>query len=167
MIRRALVLTLAIVALVTAPAAAQDDYAGPTVAGSETSNGDIVVSGGGCPASGAVDYSVTKDGAAYTSGSTTADTNGDYSFTVETDGNGEYRVSVTCGGETTVLNETVTRAGGTAGSGPSTGAVTSAGALPTTGSDSSVPMTQIGVVSIMVGAVAVYAARRRRSSAFS
>ena len=112
MIRRALILALGTVALLAAPAAAQQTYSGLSGSTQVESNGSIHVTGDGCAPNSAITWSATKDGAAFSNGTSSADANGAYDFTVATDGPGQYQVTVTCGDQTAVLDATVTRTPG-------------------------------------------------------
>lgn len=166
MIRRALLLSLAVVALVAAPVAGQEeapDYDGPSGESEVQGDESIRVTGEGCPPNATITYTVTRDGAAFSEGTASADANGDFDFVVETDGPGEYRVTVECGDQTFMVTATV--AGETAERPGDDRRVT--GPLPETGSDSSIPLTQAGVALLMIGGVAVYAAKRRRARNFT
>lgn len=156
MFRRALLLSLAAIALIAAPAAAQyDGVAGSTEV---LDDGSIRVTGEGCEPDATISYDVTKDGAAFSSGTAQADAEGDFAFTVATDGAGDYQVTSTCGDQTFVLGATVAAAGTGGTGGTTTGGTTGAGTgtLPQTGSDSSIPFAQAGIALVMIGGVAVY-----------
>lgn len=168
MIRRALLLSLAVVALVAGPAAAQD-YDGTTASATVEPDGDIVVNASGFNPNATVTYTVDLDGTRVLDGSVQSDAAGDVNFTVEYQGDGTYTIRMTDGENTQVLNVTVDRAAGapgTAGQG-TTGTASQAGALPATGSDSSLPLAQTGIALMMIGGVAIYAAKRRRAKAFA
>lgn len=159
MIKRVLILSLALVAFLAAPAAAQYPDAGGTAVAGESS---IRVTGEGCPPNGEISYSYT--GPESGSGTATADASGDYDFTIEDLQSGDYTVTVECGGETFVLNATVGAAGGTT---TTTAAAAGAGALPRTGDDTTGTLAQFGAAAVALGAVAVYGAKRRKAKAFA
>lgn len=162
MIKRVLVLALALVAFVAAPAAAQSyPNAGGTAVAGESS---IRVTGEGCPPNGEIAYSYS--GPESGSGTATADASGDYDFTIDDLDEGDYTVSVECGGETFVLNANVGAAAG-GGTTTTTAAQSGAGALPRTGGDSSIGLAQLGFAALAMGAVAVYGAQRRKAKAFA
>lgn len=160
MIRRALMLGLALVALLAAPAAAQaDDYDGTTA--TATVQGDsIVVTGEGFIPGSAVRFSVEYGGSVVDSGTVTADAQGNVTVTTEVRGDGVYRITMTDGTNTAVATVTV----GATGTG--TGTAGSGGALPRTGDDTSVGLAQIGFAAVALGAVAVYGAKKRKAKAF-
>ena len=160
--------------LLAAPAGAQTDgsdsdgdtYVAGDVVARPTEDGRITVTGENCPPGEAVTYEVvsasgSNQGTTVTSGSTTADADGSFTFTTEQVPNGRYEVRVTCGGDTTVLSVNVNR-------GQATAPGRQAGALPQTGTDSSVPLARLGVILVASGGVALYAAKKRngRRAAF-
>jgi len=163
MIKRVLILSLALVALLAAPAAAQTGYPAPagTAVGGDSS---IRVTGEGCPANAAITYSYT--GPESGTGSATATASGTYDFTIANLDPGNYQVTVNCGGEAFVLSATVGAAGGgtTPPAATGTGSTgTGAGALPRTGTDTSTTLAQVGFGALAIGAVAVYGAKRRKA----
>ena len=172
MIRRALFIAIATVALVAVPAAAQE-YDGTSATAGATADGDIAVSAEGFNPNATVNYQVDFEPFGdenalgvvggyegeialglpvalpleiVEEGTTQADAAGNVAFEVEGRGEGRYEITMTDGENTAVAS-----------------AVVGDAALPNTGSDSSIPFAQIGVVLLMLGAVAVYAAKRRRT----
>lgn len=187
MIRRALLLTLVIMALVAAPAVAQ--YDGTSAEATVTEDGIVVTAEGFEPNATVnyeVDYEPFIDENAFgivggyegeiafamnvaapmeivERGSTTADANGNVQFVVANRGEGRYRITMTDGVNTAVASITV-GSPGDAGAGTTTGG---SGALPRTGGDSSIGLAQIGFAALALGAVAVYGAKRRKANTFA
>lgn len=165
MIRRALLFALTLITLIAAPVSAQE-YDGTTAEGSVRPNGDIVVAAGGFKPNATIRYTVDRDGLRISSGSAESDANGDVTFIVEYQGDGDYVITLTDGENTQVLGVTVNRAEDRRETGPDGGgapAPPGGDSLPSTGSDTSVPFTQLGVALLMAGAVAVYVGKRRRA----
>lgn len=162
MIRRTLVLALALVALMAAPAAGQS-YSG-TTATATTDGETITVVGEGFNPNSVVSYSVEYDGSIVETGETTADAQGDVQFTVAVRGDGVYNISMTDGVNTAVVSVTV---GTAAAPAPAPAAAAPAGALPRTGDDTSSSLAQIGFAAVALGAVAVYGAKRRKANTFA
>jgi LPXTG-motif cell wall-anchored protein len=162
MIKRVLILSLALVAFLAAPAGAQYPDAGGTAVAGESS---IRVTGEGCPPNGEIAYSYS--GPESGSGTATADASGDYDFTIDDLDEGDYTVTVECGGETFVLNATVGAAAGGGTTTPTTAAAAGTGALPRTGDDTTSTLAQFGAAAVALGAVAVYGAKRRKAKAFA
>lgn len=171
MIRRTLLLALALVALVAAPVAAQE-YDGTNATAGVSADGEtIIVNGEGFIPNSTVTFEVEFDGAIVERGTTQADAEGDVSFEVEVRGDGVHRITLTDGVNTAVVSITIGDAGrgGTTGGGAPFAGDTPAktGGLPTTGSSGSIGLTQIGIMGLVIGGVAVYAAKRRQARAFS
>lgn len=99
-----------------------------------------------------------------------ADSNGEFDFVVENQGAGEYTVVATDGENTATTSFTVTEAmlaGDTDGDTAAPATPTQSDEIAFTGSNSSLPMAQIGVVLVVLGALAVYVAKRRRGQLFT
>lgn len=191
MVRRAVLLSLALVLMVFAPAAVAQEYDGATATATVTEDAIIVTAEGFEPNATVnyeVDYEPFGDENALgivggyegeiaiamnvaapmeivERGSTTADADGDVQFAVANRGEGTYRISMTDGVNTAVVAVTV-GSPGDAGAGTGTGTA-GGGALPTTGADDSVGLAQVGIAALALGAVAVYAGKRRRASAWA
>lgn len=100
-------------------------------------------------------------------GSATADVNGvaTLTFTVPDLAPGDHTVTASgtgTDGAPLTVSATLTIVGESAGAGGAGG-----GPLPATGNDSSVPLARIGAVLLAGGALAVLAARKRRSTAIA
>lgn len=94
-------------------------------------------------------------------GTTMSDGGGAVEFAVDNRGDGYYEITITDGTNTEVVGVTV-------GDGTSPAATpTETDNLALTGSDSSIGLAQGAVVLVVLGAVAVYIAKRRRSTVFS
>lgn len=187
MIRRAALLIAAFTIAMAAPAGA-GEYDGTS--GSATVSGDtIIVTGEGFEPNAEVEYSVdytpSGDESAAASleasgvmfarspavpaeivetGTTTANASGEVQFAIENRGPGTYEITMTDGTNTAVATVTVT--------GDSTGEAapaepTQTDDLALTGSDDAIPMAQIAAGLIVVGGIAVYAAKRRRGALFN
>jgi LPXTG-motif cell wall-anchored protein len=164
MIRRALLLSLALVALLAAPVAAQTDYGTP--GGSAVAGDDFIrVTGEGCPPNAGIGYSYS--GPESGQGTATADANGGFDFTISDLDDGSYNIAVQCGGETFVLSATVGAAAGAPTTTAAAGTGTGGTALPRTGSDSSIGMAQVGFAALAIGSAALYAAKRRKAKAWT
>jgi LPXTG-motif cell wall-anchored protein len=162
MIRRALLLSLALVALLAAPVAAQTSYGTP--AGTAVAGADFIrVTGEGCPPNGGIGYSYS--GPESGQGTATAGATGAFSFTISDLDRGTYNIAVQCGGQTFVLSATVGAAG--AAPAPVAAAGTGGTALPRTGSDSSIGMAQLGFAALAVGSAALFASKRRKAKAWA
>lgn len=159
MIRKTLILALGLVALVASPAAAQ--YGSGS--GSATNDGEtITVLGEGFGAGATVDYSVEYGGDVVDTGETTANADGEVSFTTEVLGDGVYNITMTDGTVTVTTSTTVGAAAA-----PAPAAAAGSGALPRTGDDTTSTLAQVGFAAVAMGAVAVYGAKRRRAKAFA
>src|SRR4051812_37553513 len=134
-----------------AQTAASADYGTGSVAASDTTPnpGDtITVSGTGCPADTAVDFFFDGSPA----GSTTSDGSGAFSgqVTVPSDASsGTHTITVQCGSVVMALEITVSPA-------------TAGPPVARTGSNSTIPLTQLGLALLAVGGLFVLLARRRR-----
>lgn len=175
MVRRALLLSLALCLTVFAPAASAqteptDEYDGATASGTVTPEG-ILITGEGFVPSSTVTFQVEYDGfdgeTATESGTTTADAQGDVSFLITNRGEGSYVVVLSDGTNTATTTVVVGQPG--AAPAPATPAAPAAGggALPRTGADESVGLAQVGIAAVALGAVAVYAGKRRRANAWA
>jgi LPXTG-motif cell wall-anchored protein len=170
MIRRAFLLSLALVALLAAPVAAQTGYGTP--AGTAVAGADFIrVTGEGCPPNGGIGYSYS--GPESGQGTATAGATGAFSFTISDLDRGTYNIAVQCGGQTFVLSATVGAAGAAPapvaapGAAAGTGTGTGGTALPRTGSDSSIGMAQLGFAALAVGSAALFASKRRKAKAWA
>ena len=163
MIRKTLILALALVALLAAPAAAQ--YGSGS--GSASNDGEtITVVGEGFAPNTTVDYSVEYGGEVVETGETTSDAEGDVQFTVDVRGDGTYNITMTDGNVTVVASTTV-GAGAAPAPAPAPAAPAGSGALPRTGDDTTSTLAQVGFAAVAMGAVAVYGAKRRKAKAFA
>jgi LPXTG-motif cell wall-anchored protein len=162
MVRRALLLSLALLLTVFAPAAvAQTEYDGTSASGSVTADG-IVIAGEGFNANATVTYEVEYNGSEVESGTAMADAEGDVSFVIRNRGEGSY-VVVLSDGTNSATTTVVVGGAGAAPAAPAAGG----GALPRTGADESVGLAQVGIAALALGAVAIYAGKRRRANAWS
>ena len=157
-----ILLALGLVALFAGPASAGDAYPPPSVGAQVLGDGAIRVTGTGCDPGAAVTASVTPagGGAVVATGSGTAGSTGAFEIVTTSVGPGQYQVTATCGELVQVLDVTVP--GGTAPT-----SVAQAGALPRTGSDSSLPLAQVGALLIAAGALVFFVSRRRQSASVS
>lgn len=169
MVRRALLLSLALLVTVFAPAAAAqtDEYDGTSASGSVTADGIRIVGEGFSP-NATVNYEVEYNGSDVESGTATADAEGDVSFLIRNRGEGSYVVVLSDGANTATTTVVVGRSGAAPAPAPAPRAGASGGgALPRTGADESVGLAQVGIAALALGAVAVYAGKRRRANAWA
>lgn len=172
MVRRALLLSLALLLTVFAPVAAAQtgEYDGTSASGSVTADG-ILITGEGFTSNATVTYQVEYVGfdgeEASESGSATADAEGNVSFVIENRGDGSYVVVLTDGvnSATTTVVVGQAEADETAAPAP-VGSTGGGGALPRTG-DEPIGLAQVGIAAMALGAVAVYAGKRRRANAWA
>ena len=147
-----------------AASAAGCGYSCPTTGGTVTFTIDdttvvagqtVGVSGTGCAAGADVTFTIGGTEV----GSTTADSDGNYSgsVTIPNLDPGEYTINATCG--SAVLGITITVGSGAGGTGSTTG-----GGLARTGSDLG-PLAGLGAAAVVLGGAAVYGTRRRRQTA--
>lgn len=101
---------------------------------------------------------------------TTADSTGAFSTQITIPSNatpGVHEISDSCGASSniTILSASGTGGGGTGGGGSQEGGVTNTGApLARTGTNSTIPMTQIGFGLLAAGGVMLVLARKKRST---
>lgn len=192
MVRRALLLSLALLVAVFAPAASAQtpQYAGAAASATVTDDG-ILITGEGFIPNSTVTFQVEYDGfdgeTATENGTTTADAQGDVSFLIANRGEGSYVVVLGDGVNAATTTIVVGQPGAApvpaappapalaapAPAAPASAAPASAapaaraGALPRTGADESVGLAQVGIAALGLGAVAVYAGKRRRANAWA
>jgi len=157
----------AMLALFAGSASAQYEPTGSQVLSDTTVRpGDtITVSGTGCPANASVTTTFDRSTVL---GSTTAGSDGTFSLSVTIPSDavpGRHTITSTCGD--LVLSSTITVLGASTGTGGSTGTGTGGGALPRTGTNSTVPLTQIGVGLLAIGGVLMIVARKRRQASLA
>ena len=161
MLKKTLILALGLLAVLAAPAAAgvaPDGYQPPSIQGQDLGNGNVRVTGTGCPANSPISYSVRRgappgNGPVILTGTATADADGNFDFVVGPLPNGQLTITVTCGSVVQVLGVNL-----------SSGAITPSSSLPRTGDDSSLPLARVGAFLVAAGGLTVYAARKRRHS---
>ena len=193
MIRRVLAIAVLLVAFVAAPASAADNdelaggYDGATctvdfsfVDGQFTINLQCEGFNDGATVTITVTFDAAGGPAGFRAlpsqsepvqtGTVQANSQGEYDFEVENQGAGEYTVVATDGENTATTSFTVTEAmlAGDTGTDPASPATpTQSDEIAFTGSNGSLPMAQVGVVLVVLGALAVYVAKRRRGQLFS
>ena len=156
-------LVIAVVALLAAGAAAGAQYSEPTLTAQV--EGDVaVVSGSGCAPDETVQWSLhaggNANGAAELTGSTTADANGEFGFSIELgDRRGRYTVRTQCGD--LIQEASFTVAGGGNGGGPPADAGPPAEAGQRASSETSV--TGLRVLAAVAVLALLVTFRRRRS----
>lgn len=195
MIRKTLLLGLALAALVALPVAAQEtDYDGTSGSATVTDEAIVVSAEGFIPEAEVtyeVDYEASDAGddevglvfsgyegeiafgpasvsaplVIVETGTARADANGNVNFAVTNRGEGRYTINMTDGVNTAVVGVTVGTPGD--GGGETAGGSADGGSLPRTGSDSPIGLVQVGAAAIAMGAVVVYGAKRRRAKAFA
>lgn len=159
MVRKVLLIALAFVALLAAPAAAQ--YDDLVVSPGEVEAGGVVtVTGQGCPAGSEVVIALIPPGTTVATGTADADGNFTIEFTIpEGTAPGTYTVQATCGD--VVQSETIVVAGDTVT--PPPGNPGGGGNLPRTGSDLD-GMGLLGAGLLAIGGLVLLGTRRRRST---
>ena len=88
-----------------------DQYAPTNVDGTVNDDDSVTVTGENCPPNSTVEWRVNRgakgQGPEVDSGTTTADEDGNFSFTTKPLPNGRYLITVTCGGDSAVLGVNV------------------------------------------------------------